>query len=128
MSILYTFPVGVVVPAQDIDRAIQFYQDVLGLEMIRVNEGGALFRAGQGSTIFVYPRPGGQPAEHTVASWIVDNLENVVDELEARGIRFEQYEMPGLSTDERGIAEVGGERASWFLDSEGNILSVAQLL
>lgn len=128
MSVLRAFAVGPIVPAQDIDRAIQFYQDTLGLELIREDEGGALFEAGQGTTILVYPRPGGQPAEHTVAGWMVDDIEAAIDELESRGIRFEHYDLPGLQTDERGIAEVGGELAAWFIDSEGNILSIGQYI
>lgn len=126
MSVLREFAVGAIVPAQDMDRAIQFYQDVLGLEVVRVMDGGAQFQAGQGSTIFVYPRPGGSPAEHTVAGWTVRDLYAAIDELEARGVVFEQYDLPGLQTDERGVADVGGERAAWFKDSEGNILSVGE--
>lgn len=126
MSILNAFPVGAILPAQDIDRAVQFYQNTLGLELLRVMEGGAQFAAGDGTTLFVYPRPGGQPAEQTVAGWMVDDVYAVIDELEACGIVFEHYDLPGLQTDERGVAEVGGELAAWFKDSEGNILAVSQ--
>lgn len=126
MSVLREFAVGAIVPAQDMDRAIQFYQDVLGLELVRVIDGGAEFEAGQGSTLFVYPRPGSAPAEHTVAGWMVHDLYGAIDELEARGVMFEQYDLPGLQTDERGVADLGGERAAWFRDSEGNILSVGE--
>jgi hypothetical protein len=39
---------------------------------------------------------------------------------------FEQYDLPGLKTDEHGIATIGPGKSAWFKDSEGNILSIAE--
>jgi hypothetical protein len=50
-----------------------------------------------------------------------------VDDLVAKGVAIERYDMPGLKTDEKGIAEMEGERAAWFKDPEGNILSLWQV-
>lgn len=126
MSVLGAFPVMAILPAQDLDRAVQFYQGTLGLELLMAMEAGAQFAAGNGTTLFVYPRPGGLPAEHTVAGWLVDDVYAVVEALEAAGVLFEYYDLPGLQTDERGVASVGGELAAWFRDSEGNILAISQ--
>jgi len=127
MTILAEVPVGVVVPATDLARAKAFYQDTLGLSLDMEDEQGLMFGAGEGTGIFVYLRPGGQPAEHTVAGWRVPDIEAAVDELGASGVEFEQYDMPGLKTNERGIADAGDSRAAWFKDSEGNILSINEM-
>jgi hypothetical protein len=65
-------------------------------------------------------------AQHTLASWEVDDIASVVDELEARGVVFEKYDLPGLKTDEQGIADLGSTKAAWFKDPDGNILNVGQ--
>ena len=49
-----------------------------------------------------------------------------MNDLRQRGVVFEEYDFPGLKT-ENGIAALDGERAAWFVDSEGNILAVSQL-
>ena len=80
-----------------------------------------------GSTYFdVYPNLGAGQAEHTLACWVVDDVKRVVGELRARGVVFEEYDLPGLKT-VNGVAELPTERSAWFKDSEGNILAVAQL-
>jgi catechol 2,3-dioxygenase-like lactoylglutathione lyase family enzyme len=61
-----------------------------------------------------------------VVTWMVDDLDRVVDELSAKGITFEQYDLPGLKTDERGIADAGNVKGAWFKDPDGNILNVGQ--
>lgn len=127
MTILADVPVSVVVPATDMARAKAFYQDTLQLSLEMEDEQGMMFGAGGDTGVFVYLRPGGQPAEHTVAGWRVPDIEAAVDELGARGVEFEQYDMPGLQTNERGIASAGDSRAAWFKDSEGNILSINEM-
>ena len=127
MSVLNNSRVEAVVAARDLERATKFYQETLGLDLVHEGEGGVLFEAGEGTRLLVYPRPQGEPAEQTVATWTVDDVETAVDDLTERGIEFEQYDMPNLKTDERGIATVGEMRGAWFKDSEGNILAVGTL-
>ena len=112
-------------PTTDLKRAREFYEGVLGLKVTHASEGGIAFEAGNNSAIYVYERPP-SPAQHTLASFQVDDLEAKVDEMSAKGIVFEQYDFPGLKTDEKGIAisEEEGERAAWFKDPDGNILAV----
>jgi hypothetical protein len=79
-----------------------------------------------GSTRFtLYPTGFAGSGQHTLGGWIVDDIERVVSELRERGVVFEEYDFPGLKT-ENGIADLVSERAAWFKDSEGNILALFQ--
>jgi catechol 2,3-dioxygenase-like lactoylglutathione lyase family enzyme len=127
MSLLAKNRVSVVVPAVDMARAKAFYTEKLGLTVAVEFEGGVSFEAGGGTGVFVYLRPGGEPAEHTVGGWEVADVEAAVEELTGRGVAFEKYDMPGLKTDEQGIAEMEGNKSAWFKDSEGNIFSINQM-
>jgi len=122
-------PVAAILVAADIERAKKFYVEKLGLrpvEMPGVPEDAALFGCGEGTMLYLYEREGGAKADHTVASWRVDDVEKAVAELRERGVVFEQYEMPGLKTDERGIAVSGSIKSAWFKDTEGNILAISE--
>ena len=117
-----TFPV---LPAADLARATAFYRETLGLTVAFEAEGGVAFTAGNGTMLFIYPH-GATKAEHTVAGFMVDDLDSTVAGLRAKGVAFEEYDMPGLKTVD-GIADAGGTNAAWFKDSEGNILSIGSL-
>jgi catechol 2,3-dioxygenase-like lactoylglutathione lyase family enzyme len=108
----------------DLDAARAFYTDVLGL---RVEEGaGGLLtlHLGGGAKVLVYPKPDHTPATFTVLNFPVPDIEKAVDDLAARGVRFEHYENP--PTDERGIMRAGGPLIAWFTDPAGNVFSVLQ--
>jgi len=113
----------VTIPVGDIERAQAFYQDVLGFEHVAASEAGVLLRAGDGRLLLYHsaaPAPG-----QTLAGFEVEALEPIMASLNARGVRFEDYDFPGLTTVDQ-IAWIGPERAAWFRDSEGNILSVSE--
>jgi catechol 2,3-dioxygenase-like lactoylglutathione lyase family enzyme len=112
-------------PASDIGRARQFYEGTLGLEVEEENPGGVMYRVGS-SQLFVYPSEFAGTNQGTAMTFLVDDIEAVVTGLRGRGVTFEQYDFPGLKTDENGIAELPGERGAWFKDPEGNILSIGQ--
>jgi catechol 2,3-dioxygenase-like lactoylglutathione lyase family enzyme len=110
----------------DIPRAKAFYGETLGLNV--TEENGMLFlHIASGADILVYPK-GDQhsPATFTILNFPVDNVERAVDELTRRGVRFEQYDMGDLKTDEKGIARGIGPNIAWFKDPAGNILSVIE--
>ena len=111
----------------DLDEAQRFYADTLGLDVSK-DEMGILSVATPGARVIIYPKPDHKPATFTVLNFNVDNIDKAVDELRARGVRFEQYDVPGVTTDAKGIAtdEHGGPRIAWFTDPAGNILSVLQ--
>jgi catechol 2,3-dioxygenase-like lactoylglutathione lyase family enzyme len=110
----------------DIDRAKKFYGDVLGLRTKEERSDGVVYEAGSGTWFLVYPSQFAGTAQSTSMTFEVSDLDPVIDELVGRGITFEQYDFPGLKTDERGIAEIQGERGAWFKDPDGNILAVGQ--
>jgi catechol 2,3-dioxygenase-like lactoylglutathione lyase family enzyme len=110
----------------DADEARRFYGDTLGLTVTAIGEQGGLLNLdlpGDRGTL-IYARPGHTPAEYTILNFPVDDIEQVVDELTARGVEFERYE--GFEQDERGIARNAGPLIAWFKDPAGNVLSVIQ--
>ena len=118
-------PIFPVLPAADLARAKAFYTQTLGLSVRFESEAGVGFTAGSGAMLFIYPY-GQTKAEHTTAGFMVADVESVVAELRAKGLKFEEYDLPGLKT-VNGIAEAGGVKGAWFKDTEGNILSIAQM-
>lgn len=111
------------IPVADLERARSFYTDVLGLEHLQTSEAGVLLRARDGR-VLLYSSSAAPPG-HTLAGFEVDRLEPVIETLAARGVTFEDYDLPGLQTVDH-VAWIGPERAAWFRDSEGNILSISE--
>ena len=123
-----TMPVHTVLPATDIRRAETFYRDVLGMDIDRQDTGagaGFIAHAGEGTDLYVYQTkaPNGQA---TSAMYVVRDLDLAMADLRERGIKFEDYNYPEWHTT-NGVAEMGGTRAAWFTDSEGNIFNLAQM-
>jgi predicted enzyme related to lactoylglutathione lyase len=118
-------PVVPYIPATDIPRARRFYEQKVGLVAREEIAGGVVYECGRGSWIFLYQSAGAGTSKASQAFWQVDDVEAEVAELRARGVVFEEYDMPGLKT-VNGIATAGGNKAAWFKDSEGNILAVIQ--
>ena len=118
-------PVYCTMPAVDIQRAKEFYTQKLGLKFIEIPDAdtGGMFEAGDGTRIILYEREASK-AEHTAATFSVDDVEVIVDGLTARGVVFEQYDLDEIKTDQRGIAVLGNIKAAWFYDSEGNIIGI----
>ena len=112
-------------PASDMARAKRFYKEALGLEPVAEDPGGAHYRSGS-SWFDLYASPYAGVAKHTLAAWIVENIEEAMQQLRSRGVEFEEIDLPSLKT-VNGVAEFEHERAAWFKDSEGNILAISQL-
>jgi catechol 2,3-dioxygenase-like lactoylglutathione lyase family enzyme len=105
----------------DIEKAREFYGDTLGLETSVENGMLTLHLPGDRPTL-VYPKPDFTPATYTILNFAVDDVDRTVDELAARGVRFERYD--DFEQDEKGIARGDGPDIAWFKDPAGNILSV----
>ncbi len=120
--------VGAVLPAADITRARNFYRDKLGLEPDNADaEDNLQYKCGGGSAFLLYQTPNAGSAKNTQIGWMVDDLAGAVAELRANGVVFEEYDFPGLKT-ENGIATTpDGSSAAWFLDTEGNILTLVHM-
>jgi catechol 2,3-dioxygenase-like lactoylglutathione lyase family enzyme len=120
-------------PAQNLERAREFYAEKLGLQPVEERQGGLLYRCGSGE-FALFESAGGPPGGHTQMAFDVEDIRATVQQLRERGVVFEEYDLPGLTTVD-GIAEVEGnypskggkgERAAWFRDSEGNMLGIGQ--
>lgn len=118
--------VALMLPVTDVDRATQFYRDFLGLEFTGTNqEGSAMFAVGSDAQLLLLPRPDSQPSESTAMSFEVDDVAAEIDTLEGRGVVFEDYDVPGLTTIDH-VADLGTEKAAWFKDPDGNVLCLHQ--
>lgn len=107
-----------------IENAEHFYRDTLGLDLRTRSEGALVFKVG-GTDLRVAPVPTLTPSEHTVLGFAVDDLDAVIDALDARGLNFERFD--GFRHADNGaVVTPDGARVAWFRDPDDNILSVVQ--
>jgi catechol 2,3-dioxygenase-like lactoylglutathione lyase family enzyme len=107
----------------DVPEARRFYSETLGLRVSQEYGMLSLHIAGEWD-ILVYPKPDHTPATFTILNFPVEDIDEAVDELIERGVRFERYD--DLEQDEKGIYRGGGPYIAWFKDPAGNVLSVIQ--
>lgn len=121
MTPLDASQVTCMLPVKDMERARRFYEQQLGLVPLGLKpDGKFIYRCG-GTELALFPKPDGTPATHTAVSFKVEHIGAAVGELERRGVRFADYDLPGLKTVEH-VCVLGSEKAAWFEDPEGNIL------
>lgn len=110
----------------DITIAQDYYSILLELPVEEISMGLLKIEFSPGKSVMIYEKEYHSPADFTILNFPVDNIEDAVDSLFAKGIRFEQYEEP-IKTDEKGICSTGeGPKIAWFKDPFGNILSVLE--
>lgn len=114
------------IPVKDVEKARDFYEGILGLRFVGGPraDGSFEYECGAGSGLFTYPteeNAGKSPA--TLAAWQVYDIEMTARRLREKGVVLEEYDLPGLETED-GIAALPGARALWFKDPDGNILNV----
>jgi len=111
----------------DLNRAKDFYSNILGLYVEKNAMGLMLHLQGDG-VVFLYPKENHQPATFTVLNFEVEDIDEAVDSLMKKGIKFERYE--GILADAKGIARGfqsnQGPDIAWFEDPDGNIIAVMQ--
>ena len=111
-------------PASDMDRAVAFYRDTLGLSMKeRSATGEVRFEVG-GSWFLVYPSQFAGTNRATAAGWEVDDLDGAVAELKRKGVTFQEFEMEGMKMENSILTAPDGMRAAWMEDTEGNIIGL----
>ena len=122
-------------PVVNIQRARKFYEEKLGLKPVLVNSAGTewpdvTYKCGGDTTLYLYQRAATK-ADHTVASFELKDVEKEVKELKAKGVVFEEYDMPGLKTVNSiatwNLKDKGVYKAAWFKDTEGNILALNEM-
>jgi predicted enzyme related to lactoylglutathione lyase len=104
---------------------VLFYAQKLGLTPSEEVPGGLVYEC-ENTWFLLYPSRGAGTAEHTLMGWSVEDIEAEIADLKARGVKFEEYNLPDLKT-VNSIASMGPNRAAWFKDSEGNILGLVQM-
>jgi catechol 2,3-dioxygenase-like lactoylglutathione lyase family enzyme len=116
------------IAVSDISRAAEFYEGKLGLSAAETQpDESRIYPCGGDTSLHVYASPGhAGKATATLATWYVEDLEEVVDELRSSGVTFEHYDDPSLKADEKGIHELGDGRVAWFKDPDGNTFAVEE--
>ena len=115
------------IPAADLDRARQYYSEMLGLTPVAEFGGQALrYQTATGTFFNVYKTQYAGQAAHTIAQWHVDDVDEAVRDLQTRGVVFEIYDMPGVEWNGSVATIPGMGKAAWFKDNEGNIMCVDQ--
>ena len=114
-----------VLPAEDIERAKTFYTEKIGMSILFESPQGIAFACEDGSSIFIYPHER-TLATHTTASFVVKDVVAEMARLRERGVVFEDYDEPGLKTED-GINQQDETKATWFVDTEGNIIGIVQM-
>ena len=120
-------PLYAYIPASDLARARQFYEAQLGFKPKQEINGGVVYECGRGTACFLYPTPNAGTSRASQAFWSVDDVDREIEALKARGVVFEDYDMPG-DRSAAGAITAGGAKAAWFKDSEGNIMALIQTL
>lgn len=113
------------IPVSDLARAKDFYAERLGLTCNYENEFCAQYRYGE-SYFALTPSDSAGRAEHSLLTWLVDDIDIVKAWLADQGVVFEDYDLGHAKTID-GIADLGGDRIAWFKDSEGNLLAIAKV-
>ena len=109
----------------DIQKAKDFYGRTLGLQ-VSESHGLLTLQLAGGNKILIYPKVNHAPATFTVLNFPVENVDESVNELAKRGVRFEIYDQSDIKTDEKGIMRGNGPTIAWFKDPAGNVLSVIE--
>lgn len=112
-------------PVADLDKGRAFYEGVLGFTPFEANPAAVMYDAGEGTRFTVTKSSGKAAGTHTQLGFTVYDIEGEVADLKRRGVVFEEYDFPTLTTD-GGIATTGAGKAAWFLDPDGNMIGLIQ--
>lgn len=119
-------PINPVLLSKDLAETKRFYHDKLGLEILSEGEDAIVFRCGGGTHLDVTKSTTGTADEQTQAGWEVQDLRAEIAELRSRDVPVEEYDMPGLKTED-GIADIGFAWMAWIVDPGGNALAIMQI-
>ena len=126
---LSDFQLRASIAVSDITRAVAFYEGKLGLRALwsgpsaRIADGSRVYGSGGGPALNVYQSATAGKSSATMATWYVDDIDQVVAELTAAGVEFARYDE--IDHDARGItARAGGGRIAWFRDPDGNTFAI----
>ena len=107
------------------EKARTFYCDLLGLPLEDDSPFALVVRTAT-ATLRIQKVQAFTPLPFTVLGWKVGNIQSTVNQLLAKGVKFERFE--GMTQDESGIwVSPGGAKVCWFKDPDGNVLSLTQV-
>ena len=124
---LHEFMCFAALPASDLDRARRWYSEKLGIEPAKDAGGGLQYEMGKGTGFLLYQSEFAGTNQATAMGWLVPDVDAELSDLRRRGVTFEDYDMPGLKTEDGVVTMPDGTKGAWFKDSEGNILSVGNM-
>ena len=125
---LSTSPLTTIIPVTDGERSRRFYEDALGLPFQgQATDGNMVFTLAGSGALALLSDPDAKPSPHTTASFEVHDIAGVISELGAKGVVFEDYDLPDLKTIDH-VCVLGSEKAAWFKDPDGNILCLHENL
>lgn len=112
------------IAVKNLDTAKKFYEDTLGLTPVGAEDQEVIVFKSGNSTVYVYQSQYAGTNKATAVTWVVgDDVEGIVQQLKAKGITFEHYDMPGITRD--GDVHIAGDmKVAWFKDPDGNILNI----
>jgi catechol 2,3-dioxygenase-like lactoylglutathione lyase family enzyme len=113
-------------PATDLERARRRYAEKLGLEPTREDMEGLGYEIGKGTGFLLYESQFAGTNEATAMGFMVVDFDAEMADLRQRGVEFEEYDLPGIKTENGVVMLPDGSKGAWFKDSEGNILSINQ--
>jgi predicted enzyme related to lactoylglutathione lyase len=123
---LSNYPIDIVLLAKDLAAAKAFYSDRIGLPVLSESLGAVTFQCGGDSQLVVSKSSVGTKDEQTQATFRVANVRAEVAELRQRGVKIEDYDLPGLRTQD-GIADIGFAWMAWFIDPANNCVGMMQI-
>jgi catechol 2,3-dioxygenase-like lactoylglutathione lyase family enzyme len=115
-----------VLPASDLARARSFWHDTFGIDPVDdgFEEGAEMFELA-GTRVLIYETQFAGTAQNTALGIDSDDFDRDMADLKAKGVEFNEYDLPGVTTVD-GVVEMGGMRTAWFNDSEGNIIALGE--
>ena len=116
--------VSAALPVSDLARARSFYVDTLGLTPVMESEDVLAFRCAEGTDFGVFVSQG-RPSRTQTQVTFCQILDAEVADLRARGVKLEEFDMPGATVKD-GVYDINGQRGAWFRDPEGNLLAMAE--
>jgi predicted enzyme related to lactoylglutathione lyase len=120
--------VAAAMPAQDVKRARQFYEQKLGLKPFQESpDGGAMYAVGD-TGFLVFPSTGKSSGNHTQMAVDVDDVAEAVGELKRAGVKIEEYDLPGFKTQDGLIDLPDGSKGAFFKDTEGNLIGLGTMV
>lgn len=113
------------IAVKNLEIAKKFYENTLGLTQVAAEGQEVIVLKTGNSTVNVYRSQYAGTNKATTVTWVVgEDIESVVQQLKAKGITFEHYDMPGVTR--VGDVHIAGDmKVAWFKDPDGNILNIA---